>query len=155
MCIITNPLTSLILKKGFALGLTSVGTSLLLIGSSCTKSITKVGGEAGSAAIANQASPQGDGSLPVIKFKPEEMGDFDKNHHQPHVIRLSYDYSEKYLYIVDGAVLSDKQKTSMLKKLSAKKIKVESYQLIPASQMIELYGEKGANGAVIIRTKKG
>ena len=82
------------------------------------------------------------------------MGDFDKNHNQLQVPRLSYDLSEKYLYIVDGAVLSDKQKTSMLKKLSAQKIKVESYQLIPASQMIELYGERGANGAVIIRTKK-
>ncbi len=141
------------MKKGFALGLTLVSTSLLFIESSCIKSITKASGEAGSAAIANQTSPQGDGSLPAIEFKPEEMGDFNKN--QPQVTRLSYDYSEEYLYIVDGAVLSDKQKTSMLKKISAQKIKVESYQFCPASQMIELYGEKGANGAVIIRTKEG
>jgi hypothetical protein len=138
--------------KRFALGITLISTSILLIESSCNRSITTAGGATNSTTIATQASTLRNGQLPAIEFKPEDMNDFDKN--QPRVSPLSYDYADlKYLHIVNGEVLLEKKKAKILKKLSSQLI--ESYQFIPADQAMEFYGEKGAYGAVIIRTKKG
>jgi hypothetical protein len=56
------------------------------------------------------------------------------------------------LHFIDGKKVEGQKKDKAFKQLRKKEI--ESVEIIPAEEALELYGEKAKHGAVIIRTKK-
>lgn len=95
-------------------------------------------------------NPETDSILPPITYTLEELGDFNG---KPIIINSPYSYLDKrYLHFIDGKMVENEKKDKAFKRL--KKKGIESIEVIPAEEAIELYGQKARHGTVIIRTKK-
>lgn len=85
----------------------------------------------------------------TFTYSLSELGDF---YGPPITLDSSYHYLNKqYLHFIDGKRVEDDKKDKAFKQLRKKEI--ESVEIIPAEEALELYGEKAKDGAVIIRTK--
>ncbi|QHT66868.1 hypothetical protein GXP67_09460 [Rhodocytophaga rosea] len=136
------------MKKKLMLFLRIASVSYLLVSvSSCSSSTPQ---RSISRKPVTPYNPETDSILPPITYTLEELGDFKG----PSIVRKSiYDYLDKrYLHFVDGKVVEDHKKDKAFKRL--KKKGIESIEVIPGEEALELYGEKARHGAVIIRSKQ-
>lgn len=133
------------LRKGSSCLLTLTALCMLCSLPGCNKSIH-------SGREVTQDIILGDSIRLPLTYTMQELGDFNGP-----VIKLkldsSYNYlNKKYLHFIDNKEVEESKKDKAFKKL--KKKGIESVEIIPAQEAIELYGLKAAHGAVIIRTKK-
>jgi hypothetical protein len=99
---------------------------------------------------------KGDSLLPPLKYKPEEMGDFNYTNGAPLrsvISNKAIDYKDtKYLHFLNRQMIEGRKRDKALRKLKDKEI--ESVDLLSGEQAIELYGQKASNGVIFIVTRK-